>query len=275
VSQFYSRRWSLFLDVLLNATITGAPVDWDSYAASQLAFSRAWGVNDTQAFPASPSGADPTALAAGVLAKYATGNAGSFTALPDTDAGIAPAASFFQVGGANEAAVSPDCPFTAHGPGDSLAVCQAACGADPVCTTINWNVAISDCVFRACAQPGAPQLTPTDGYVVWSSNSSKGAGMLQAWHTDVDVLMVLCEADPDCRGFSSLGVLKANVSATVAAAGVTLYVKTAAAGAAGAVAAPPAAAGKRRRGGRAQPSGRPNQPQRRHPSGRGAAATGH
>lgn len=220
-------RWGIFFDYLLNATATGVPPDWDQYYADELAFSRAWGVNDTQAFPAVPSGGNPTALAAGVLAKYAPSDASGYTVLANMDAGLPAPPVFHQIGGANEAAVSPDCPYTAHGDGSSLANCQAACGADPVCNAINWNPSIGDCVFRACSNPAAPTLTPTDGYSVFTTTTSKGAGMLAAWHKDPAVLRALCDADPACAGFSSRGILKSNVTAPVAANGVTLYVKKA------------------------------------------------
>lgn len=51
--------------------------------------------------------------------------------------------------------------------------------------------------------------------------------MLTAWHTDLGVLRTLCDIDPACQGFSSLGVLKANVTSSVSAPGTTLYVKKA------------------------------------------------
>ena len=148
VGSFYAGRWATFFNYVLNATVTAQPPDWDQYYADILAFSRAWGVNDSAVFPSVPSGQDPTALAAGVLAKYAKADASKYSIQYGMDAGIAPPASFFQVGGANEAATSSDCPYTAHGDGSSLSACQAGCGADAVCTTINWNPSIGDCVFR-------------------------------------------------------------------------------------------------------------------------------
>lgn len=138
VGTFYAGRWTMFLDMLLNSTATGTQPDWDSYYADILAFSRAWDANDTQAFPDTPSGGDPTQLAAGVLSKWAAGSESDYTAYPNTDAGLPAPAAFFQAGGANEAAVSPDCPFVAHGDGTSLQTCEAGCAQDAVCTTINW-----------------------------------------------------------------------------------------------------------------------------------------
>ena len=85
---------------------------------------------------------------------------------------------------------------------------------------------------RACKNPSSPTLTPTDGYTVYSTTAPKGAGMVKAWHSDLQVLMVLCDTDPACLGFSTLGVLKANVSNPVKTDGVDLFIKkTPAAGA--------------------------------------------
>ena len=60
--------------------------------------------------------------------------------------------------GNNVAAVSPDCPFLAHGDGSSLADCQSGCAGYGSCNVLNWNPEIGDCVFRACDNPLAPTL---------------------------------------------------------------------------------------------------------------------
>lgn len=73
----------------------------------------------------------------------------------------------FKFFGSNVAATSPDCPFLAHGPGNSLDACEAACGVMGSCNVINWNPSIGDCVFRSCNDPMAPTLTPTTGYSVY------------------------------------------------------------------------------------------------------------
>ena len=68
------------------------------------------------------------------------------------------------------AAVGSDCPFTAHGPGDSFFACQTACvsAGATACTNINWNAVIRDCVFRRCIEPNAPILSPAPNYTVWA-----------------------------------------------------------------------------------------------------------
>jgi hexosaminidase len=78
--------------------------------------------------------------------------------------------SWAQVGAAGQAATGADCPYTQHGPDASLAVCQAACNSAGAqgCTDINYNPAIPDCVFRRCADPAHPALSPADGYTVYA-----------------------------------------------------------------------------------------------------------
>ena len=75
-----------------------------------------------------------------------------------------------QIGGQNVGATGVDCPYTQHGPGNTLEVCQRACNSAgaQVCTDINYNSAIGDCVFRRCSDPLHPVLSPADGYVVWA-----------------------------------------------------------------------------------------------------------
>ena len=71
--------------------------------------------------------------------------------------------------GTNAAAMSPDCPYLNHGPGDSLAACEAACANLGACNVLNFNPAISDCVLRACDNPLAPTLSPQKGYSVYGA----------------------------------------------------------------------------------------------------------
>ena len=70
--------------------------------------------------------------------------------------------------------MSPDCPYIAHGDGDSLAACEASCGLDSACNVINYNAGGGDCVFRACTDPANPKISPTDGYRVYGTTSPKG-----------------------------------------------------------------------------------------------------
>jgi hexosaminidase len=79
-------------------------------------------------------------------------------------------ASWSQVAGADQGAVGPDCPYTQHGPDASLDVCQRACNSAGagVCTDINYNPSIPDCVFRRCADPLHPTLSPAAGYTVYA-----------------------------------------------------------------------------------------------------------
>ena len=76
----------------------------------------------------------------------------------------------WQLIGDHSAAVGADCPFTQHGAGSTLAQCQAGCvSAGPQgCTTINFALDIGDCVYRRCANPAHPALTPDGDYAVYS-----------------------------------------------------------------------------------------------------------
>ena len=75
-----------------------------------------------------------------------------------------------QIGGNNVGATGIDCPYTQHGPGGNLNLCQTACNSAgaQVCTDINYNPSIYDCVFRRCSDPLHPVLSPADGYQVWA-----------------------------------------------------------------------------------------------------------
>ncbi len=70
----------------------------------------------------------------------------------------------------NTAATGLDCPYTGHGPDGSLDVCKAACvsAGGAVCTDINYNPFIPDCVFRKCVDPNHPNATPAPGYQVFA-----------------------------------------------------------------------------------------------------------
>lgn len=70
----------------------------------------------------------------------------------------------------NTAATGLDCPYTGHGPDSSLDVCKAACvsAGGAVCTDINYNPFIPDCVFRKCVDPNHPNATPAPGYQVFA-----------------------------------------------------------------------------------------------------------
>ena len=75
----------------------------------------------------------------------------------------------FTLLGKDVAATGNDCPYSGHGPDSSLEVCQTSCasaGGD-VCTNINWNPIIPDCVFRRCTDPLHPNLTSQPGYSVF------------------------------------------------------------------------------------------------------------
>ena len=67
---------------------------------------------------------------------------------------------WLHIGGPNTVAVGADCPFDAHGPTESLEICQDACVNDGSCNVVNWNPDIPDCVFRTCSDPLHPQLSP-------------------------------------------------------------------------------------------------------------------
>ena len=80
-----------------------------------------------------------------------------------------------QIGGSDEAAVSPDCPYLAHGPDGKLSDCQESCAASSSCNLINWSPSIPDCVLRVCDNPSNPTLSPTTGYTVYGiTNKADG-----------------------------------------------------------------------------------------------------
>ena len=71
--------------------------------------------------------------------------------------------------GDNMAAVSPDCPYTAHGDGNSLPGCFASCIANPQCNFVNADVSSDggDCVHRLCTDPAHANVTRTMDYSGW------------------------------------------------------------------------------------------------------------
>lgn len=79
-------------------------------------------------------------------------------------------ATWLQVSNINQAATNADCPFTSHGPGGTLEACQNGCNSagGGVCTDINFNANIGDCVYRRCVDPLHPNVSTADGYVVWA-----------------------------------------------------------------------------------------------------------
>ena len=102
VADFYGGRWNIFAAYIQNATRTGTPPDWDAYYNDILTFSRAWGAANNS-YSVYPNGQSPTALAARMLSKYASGSV--YDTVHDTDAGVAPPAVFFPVGGDNQVRV--------------------------------------------------------------------------------------------------------------------------------------------------------------------------
>lgn len=119
VSGYYRARWALFGTYLVNATVTGAPPDWDAFATAANALEEGWGgANALADFPTSASGAKPSALAAAALSKYAPPTPGAgWTAVPDTDAANPPPGPWPAVWsklGDNVVAIGNDCPFLVH-----------------------------------------------------------------------------------------------------------------------------------------------------------------
>ena len=118
--------------------------------------------------PAPAPRAQRTPGSLGARAGSSSGTSTALWPLPLSDSRTASCKWTLQ--GKDVAAVSPDCPYSGHGPDASLEGCQAACvsaGGD-VCTTLNWNPTLPDCVFRRCADPAHPNLTATPGYSVFS-----------------------------------------------------------------------------------------------------------
>lgn len=140
VGDYYGSRWAQHTAFLAAAQARGQQPDWNAYLAALLSYEQGWGHNTTSPYPTEPTGdALPAALA---VAAFLTGDASSYTAVPDT--GV----------------------------------------------------------------------------------TAAGAVLATAWHRDPSVLMAVCSADPGCAGATSTGVLLRNVSVTVPAQGVTLYVRT-------------------------------------------------
>lgn len=110
-------------------------------------------------------------------------------------------AAFAQHGGADVAAQSADCPFLSHGPATAqLPACEAACAANPDCNAVNFNLGIKDCVFRTCADPNNPVLTPAPGYSVFTTNSTRSALVL----------------DPTAFAITATGFSDASLAAAIA-----------------------------------------------------------
>ena len=57
--------------------------------------------------------------------------------------------------------------------------------------------------------------------------TGSGAAMMTAWNRDPAVLQWLCDQDPTCVGFNSLGGLKNSTAGRAARTGVTLWLKAA------------------------------------------------
>ena len=133
------------------------------------------------------AGARRAAPPGGLYAPAASrGAAGAATAAEATSAALWPAPAFNSAAGGawrkvagsdGQAAVGADCPFTQHGPGGSLGACEAACvsAGAAVCTDINVNMVIGDCVFRRCADPLHPALSPAANYSVYALTRPPGA----------------------------------------------------------------------------------------------------
>ena len=62
------------------------------------------------------------------------------------------------------------------------------CFVDSCPQTINFNTN-GDCVFRACADPAHPTLTPTDGYRVYATTSPKGEWMDHVLQCGVSLIL--------------------------------------------------------------------------------------
>jgi hypothetical protein len=228
VSSYYAARWSLLFAAMQNSSATGVPIDQAALDAALFSFEVGWGQQTDLRPPTTPSGASPVAIAQQLLATYATVAPARWTALPNTDVAQPPRSkTFVHFGVPGEAAVSSDCPFTEHGDGSSLANCEASCLASPnSCNALNFSPSTPDCVHRNCADPMHAILTPGYGdYSFYALNQTASGRALQAWHTDAGVLSTLCSTDPSCQGFSSAGNVYIDVSNTVAAPGVTLWVR--------------------------------------------------
>ena len=68
----------------------------------------------------------------------------------------------------NSAVTSSDCVFVGQGAIDSLQSCEQSCWNTTSCNAINWSP-LSDCVLRTCINPLNPQLSPFEGFLVYTT----------------------------------------------------------------------------------------------------------
>ncbi|GFR42775.1 hypothetical protein Agub_g3736 [Astrephomene gubernaculifera] len=113
-------------------------------------------------------------------------------------------------------------------PPSSLAVTPAPCLSPPP-PTLSANSSSS-------STPAIPpkQVTPSPppqrcdnvaSYIASYDTDHWGDDLIYIPNMDVPRLALLCDADPDCQGFNSLGYLKRSVDSTSAAAGLCTYRK--------------------------------------------------
>jgi len=227
VKTYYLPRYSILFDAMIVSAQTGTPIDENALDANITNFQMNWS-NITGERPATqPNGQDPVQLAADSLTTYATYNSGAYKVLYNTDVAVPPQSKvFIQVGKEGYAAVSADCPYLAMGDGSSLTNCENSCLNYNGCTAINYNSGGGSCVFRGCSDPLHPVLSPGyAGWITYGLNETAGPVLVQAWHTDIGVLSTLCTAAQGvCGGFNSNGVIYHDVSQTVAAPGINLYI---------------------------------------------------
>ena len=214
VGAYYAPRWALFMEVLVNATATGAAPDWAAWRAANAALQARW-VNDTATVWPSlpPPGADALGAMRAFLAKWAPaapapGNAlSAFTAHPGfalAPSGAPPTQDWVFLG-ANLAAVGSDCPFLQEPKLPTLAACQAGCLADAQCNFVNWDGVDVWCVYRGCVDPLHAALSPTRNYNAYALNRTGASGAVSAVLAQPGAMASVCAADPLCVGFDSLG----------------------------------------------------------------------
>jgi len=67
----------------------------------------------------------------------------------------------------------------------------------------------------------------THNYHKFANTDVQGNNLLpkETWTRDIAQLSVLCNYDPECKGFNTNGLLKTSITTTISFPNITLYVK--------------------------------------------------
>lgn len=233
VGSYYSPRWVLFMDVLVNATASGTAPDWKSWQAANALLEAAFVADTSTVWPvAPPAGSDALTAANEFLDKWipqGTSATPGFT--PFIGYSLVPAVppptptQNWLFRGTDLAAVSSDCPFLSEPKLSTLAACQQGCVDDDNCNFVNWDGNSVWCVFRTCQDPLTAVLSPTPGYNAWALNRTGGGtgGFISATLLQPGAMATVCAADPLCVAFDSLGMIVEGNWTKVVQPGATVW----------------------------------------------------